>query len=77
VSSVADSASVEISSPHFEMLSELDGDYWFKGVVDEVAIFNLVLSPDDVETVMAGLENLLAVSSAGKLATTLSAIKAE
>jgi len=56
---------------------EMDGDHWFKGIVDEVAIFNVILTEDDVEDVMEGLENLLAVSSAGKLTTTWGSIKAQ
>ena len=53
------------------------GPGWdFKGVLDEVAIFNAPLSEDDLNTVMTeGLEGALAVSSVGKLATTWGNIK--
>lgn len=47
------------------------------GVVDEVAIFNVVLSEDDIKNIMLnGLENIItAVSTSGKLATTWGGIK--
>ena len=53
------------------------GPGWdFKGVLDEVAIFNAPLSEDDLNIVMTeGLEGALAVSSVGKLATTWGNIK--
>ena len=54
---------------------ELDGDHWFKGIIDEVAIFNVVLTQDDAKDIMEGLENLLSVCSAGKLATTWGQLK--
>lgn len=48
----------------------------FKGVLDEVAIFNAPLSEDDLNTVMTeGLEGALAVSPAGKLTTTWGDLK--
>jgi hypothetical protein len=49
----------------------------FIGVVDEVAIFNVVLSEDDINSIMLnGLENTItAVSPSGKLATTWGGIK--
>ena len=48
----------------------------FIGVVDEVAIFNVVLSEDDIENIMLdGLGNIAAVSTSGKLATTWGGIK--
>ena len=48
----------------------------FKGVLDELAIFNAPLSEDDLNTVMTdGLEKALAVSPAGKLTTTWGNIK--
>ena len=41
----------------------------FRGILDEVAIFNVVLSEDDINTIMdKGLEKLAAVAPAGKLA---------
>jgi len=54
---------------------EVDGDHWFKGIIDEVAIFNVVLTQDDAKDIMEGLGNLRAVCSAGKLATTWGQIK--
>lgn len=48
----------------------------FKGVLDEVAIFNAALTEDDLGTIMeAGLEKALAVSSVGKLTTTWGNLK--
>ena len=48
----------------------------FKGVLDEVAIFNAALTEDDLGTIMEdGLEKALAVSSAGKLTTTWGDLK--
>ena len=48
----------------------------FSGLIDEVAIFNVVLTEDDIKTIMTkGLEGISAVSSAGKLATTWAEIK--
>jgi hypothetical protein len=49
----------------------------FIGIIDEVAIFNVVLSEDDINSIMLnGLENLItAVSPSGKLATTWGGIK--
>jgi hypothetical protein len=49
----------------------------FIGIVDEVAIFNVVLSEDDINSIMLnGLENTItAVSPSGKLATTWGGIK--
>ena len=42
----------------------------FRGIIDEVAIFNVVLSEDDIESVMEnGLKGAAAVSPAGKLTT--------
>ena len=41
------------------------------GAIDDVAIFNAILSQDDIKTIMkTGLEGALDVSSSGKLATT-------
>ena len=43
----------------------------FKGVLDEVAVFSVALSIDDINSIMnAGLESISAVSYAGKIATT-------
>ena len=48
----------------------------FKGVLDEVAIFNAPLSEDDLATIMEdGLEKALAVSPVGRLTTTWGNIK--
>ena len=48
----------------------------FKGVLDEVAIFNAPLSEGDLSTIMEeGLEKALAVSPTGKLTTTWGQIK--
>jgi hypothetical protein len=51
----------------------------FRGIIDEVALFNVVLSEDDINSIMdKGLEKatgMSAVSSAGKLTTTWAGIK--
>ena len=47
-----------------------------KGIMDELAIFNVALSQDDIETVMnQGLTTLLAVDLTGKITTTWAMIK--
>ena len=55
--------------------------YLFQGVMDEVAIFNVALTEDDMNSIMTnGLEKatgITAVSPTGKLATTWDAIKAQ
>jgi len=49
---------------------------WYSGLLDEVAIFNVGLSKDDIKNIMTrGLEGITAVSEAGKLATTWGDIK--
>jgi hypothetical protein len=52
----------------------------FRGLIDEVAIFNVVLTENDIKSIMTnGLETaigLTAVSSAGKLTATWADIKA-
>jgi hypothetical protein len=48
----------------------------FKGLIDEVAIFNVALTEDDIKSLMTnGLKPIAAVSAAGKLATTWGRIK--
>ena len=48
----------------------------FSGLIDEVAIFNVVLTDDDIQTIMTkGLEGISAVSPSGKLTTTWAEIK--
>ena len=56
-------------------IADGDGDC-YGGIIDEVAIFNVVLSEDDIQNIMnKGLEGMTAVSSAGKLTTTWGVIK--
>ena len=59
------------------VMDETNGSKWyFRGFIDEVAIFNVVLSEDDLKTIMTeGLEAILAVSPTGKLTTTWASIK--
>ena len=54
-------------------------DYFLKGIIDELALFNVALLEDDILTIMTkGLEYaVLAVSEAGKLTTTWGFIKNE
>jgi len=48
----------------------------FSGLIDEVAIFNVVLTEDDITTIMnKGLSSMLAVSQSGKLTTTWGDLK--
>ena len=65
-------ASVEVGGTSYR------GDY-FKGIIDEVGIFNAALTQEDIEFIMeAGLENILsgsAVGFLGKLASTWGGIK--
>jgi hypothetical protein len=51
------------------------GDYW-KGKIDELAVFNRGLTADEIKEAMKGLGNL-SVEPAGKLATTWASIKAQ
>jgi len=49
---------------------------WYSGLIDEVAIFNVALTKDDIKTIMTkGLEGATAVSPSGKLTTTWGNIK--
>ena len=48
---------------------------FFNGVLDEVALFNVALSQDDVKLAMRGLSPESAVFPAGKLTTTWASIK--
>lgn len=48
----------------------------FAGIIDEVAIFNVALTEDDIKYIMTeGLGVILAVSQSGKLTTTWADIK--
>ena len=54
------------------------GTRWFEGLIDEVAVFNEVLTKDDIGDIMnKGLKISLAVSPAGKLATSWGGLKAQ
>lgn len=56
--------------------AEVDVNDWFNGLVDEVGIFNVVLTMDDIKSIMSeGLELDAAVSSEGKLSITWGSIK--
>ncbi|HIE29345.1 TPA: LamG domain-containing protein [Candidatus Poribacteria bacterium] len=49
---------------------------FFTGILDEVAIFHVALEDDDIKTIMDdGFTKMLAVSAAGKLATSWGQIK--
>ena len=51
---------------------------FFSGRIDEVAIFNIALADDDIETIMAkGLEEILSVEPSDKLAAIWATIKAQ
>lgn len=55
--------------------------FYYKGIIDEVAIFNAALGVEDIEAIMTrGLEaalGMVAVSPAGRLSITWGGIKAE
>jgi hypothetical protein len=52
------------------------GSRFYNGLVDELAIFNIALSADDINAIMSkGLQGAALVSRLGKLATTWSGIK--
>ena len=64
----------------FHMAKTIAGNVsFFEGLIDDVAIFNVALTEDDIQTIMAkGLAKALgfaAVSTAGKLTTTWASIK--
>ena len=61
---------------HVAIGSDGFGREFWKGVIDEVALFNIALSEDDIGAIMnKGLSPLLAVSARGKLATTWAELK--
>ena len=52
--------------------------YHTPGIIDEVAIFDVALEEEDIQTIMNdGFSNILAVSLRGKLTTTWSSIKTQ
>ena len=52
--------------------------YYIQGIIDEVAIFNVALTEDDINAIMTkGLEGAAAVSPADKLATAWGVIKVQ
>lgn len=52
--------------------------YYIQGIIDEVAIFNVTLTEDDINAIMTrGLEKASAVFAEDKLATAWGAIKAQ
>ncbi len=48
----------------------------WEGIIDEVVIFDITLSDDDVVKLGEGIEGALAVDAAGKIATTWGSLKA-
>ena len=52
--------------------------YYIQGVIDEVAVFNVALTEDDINAIMtSGLEKAFAVFAAGKLAISWGVIKSQ
>jgi len=51
----------------------LDATYAYKGIMDELAIFNVALTEDEIQSLMSG--SMAAVAPAGKLATTWAELK--
>ena len=64
----------ELNTGRVVQFAEGDGDS-YGGLLDEIAIFNVVLSEDDIVNIMGGLGGVLSVSDTGKLATTWANIK--
>ena len=61
---------------HVAIGSDGFGREFWKGIIDEVALFNSALTEDDIGEIMnKGLSPLLAVSATGKLATTWGKLK--
>jgi len=50
-------------------------DRWFKGMIDEVAVFNKALTDKEINSVMNGLKMAMAVDPKGKVASTWGYIK--
>lgn len=71
----------DIPDTNFCMLTigaQYDSMWALKGIVDEVALFNVALTEDDINEIMTkGLISALRVESANKLSTTWGAIKAK
>jgi hypothetical protein len=56
-------------------IADGDGDC-YGGIIDEVALFNVALEPEDIQTIMdKGLNSMLPVSPSGNLASTWGDIK--
>jgi hypothetical protein len=54
----------------------VERNYHFDGIIDEVGIFNVALTENDIKTIMTkGLKGITAVSPSGKLTTTWASIK--
>jgi hypothetical protein len=51
--------------------------HFYNGLMDEVAVFNRALKPDEIKQAMEGMGSLLAVQSSGKLTTTWGRIRSE
>ena len=47
----------------------------FEGVIDEVAVFNVALSEDDIKLVMEGVSAVLSVQPSEKISTKWASIK--
>ncbi len=64
---------------YFPAGTEVNGTVYFNGVIDEVAIFNVELEEEDIQTIMNdGLERasgLTAVDLSGKLISTWGNVK--
>jgi len=59
------------------LIGSRGGGQLFDGVIDEVAIFNVALSADDIKDLITGCRNLQAVSTKGKLTTVWGSIKTQ
>ena len=52
-----------------------NGQYFWDGIIDEVALYNRALAPDEIQTLMDSPLGDKAVEPAGKLTTTWAAVK--
>ena len=65
----------DVNTGRVVQFADGDGDC-YGGLIDEVAIFNVVLTEDDIKTIMTrGLEGISAVSPRSKLSTTWGDLK--
>ena len=66
----------DIQNAEIRLAAYKKADWDFIGVIDEVGVFNAPLSNNDIKSIMnSGLEEALAVTAVGKLASTWARVK--